>query len=126
MQCIFQAKKHISSGITFPSASAAPVVAAAPPPKATSPSDDLLQLDAAFSSSIPQPTSKAFSPSTNFPPSQPFPGMQSGGMAGGFGPSPWGNAPVSAPSTGEYPHTLSQDFYCIYDIISIFLMHMMQ
>lgn len=103
---LFQAKKQTSGGVILPSAAAAPpraaAAVAAPPPKATSPSDDLLQLDTAFASSIPQPTNTAFSPSTNFPSSQPFPGMQPGGMSGGFGSSPWGNAPVSAPSNGEY------------------------
>ncbi|XP_031554352.1 phosphatidylinositol-binding clathrin assembly protein LAP-like [Actinia tenebrosa] len=107
----FKAKKNISSGVTLPSATfAAPVAAAAAPPKATTPSDDLLQLDASFASSIPQqPTNKAFSPSTHFPPSQPFPGMQPGGMAD-FGPSPWGNAPVSAPSTAFQTSTAPNFF----------------
>lgn len=72
----------------------------APTGKPTSPSDDLLQLDAAFGSSLSQPpASTGFSASTAFPPSQPFPPMQQTAPVG-FSASPWG-PPVSAPNAGR-------------------------
>lgn len=73
---------------------------AAPAAKPTSPSNDLLQLDTAFASSIHQPTSTSgFSPSAGFPPSQTFPPMHQTAPVG-FAPSPWG-PPASAPNAGE-------------------------
>ena len=70
--------------------------------KPISPSDDLLQLDAAFGAPLPQQpsASTAFSSSPAFPPSQPFPPMQQTAPVG-FSPSPWGPA-VSSPSSGNF------------------------
>ncbi len=62
-----------------------------------SPSDDLLQLHAAFSVPLQQPSTAAFSQSPSFPPSQAFPAAQ------GFGQAPpqagaWGGP---AATTGK-------------------------
>ena len=73
-----------------------------------SPSNDLLQLNAAFAAAPSLPSSAAFSPSHPFPPSQGFPAAQGfgpGSASNGFGASqagPWGaQAQVQAPSSGK-------------------------
>ena len=68
------------------------------PAPTSSPSDDLLQLNAAFS--VQQSSSTAFSQSPAFPPSQSFPAAQ------GFGQSPavsngFGGAPQAGPWGGS-------------------------
>lgn len=72
-----------------------------------SPSNDLLQLNAAFAAAPSLPSSAAFSPSHPFPPSQGFPAAQGfgpGSASNGFGApqaGPWGaQAQVQAPSSG--------------------------
>lgn len=70
-----------------------------PAPKG-SPSDDLLQLHAAFSVPPQQSSSASFSQSPSFPPSQAFPAAQGFGQAPPQA-GPWG-APAATTGNGPY------------------------
>ena len=68
-------------------------------PKSAAPSDDLLQLNAAFAPPLQQQTTNTtFSASSAFPPSQAFGATQP--APSGFGPSPPG--PWGGPSGGLF------------------------
>lgn len=71
-----------------------PEVPKAPP--SSSPSSDLLELNAAFSAPPRQPSPTAFSQVPAFPPSQAFPAAQ------GFGQGPAPNGFGSAPQAGPW------------------------
>ena len=64
-----------------------------PAPQAT-PSDDLLQLHAAFSAPVQQSSSAVFSQTPSFPPSQAFPAAQ------GFGQAPPQAGPWDSSTSG--------------------------
>ena len=66
------------------------------PAPTSSPSDDLLQLNSAFSVPLQQSSSTAFSQSPAFPPSQAFPAAQ------GFGQGPVPNGFSAAPQAGAW------------------------
>ncbi|KAL9969272.1 hypothetical protein ACROYT_G021468 [Oculina patagonica] len=83
-----------------------------------SPSDDLLQLHAAFSVPLQQPSTAAFSQSPSFPPSQAFPAAQ------GFGQAPpqagaWGGPAAttgfsSSTSTNPFDTQVHDDFAAVF------------
>lgn len=81
----------------------------APP---SSSSDDLLQLNAAFSVPLQQPSSTAFSQSSNFPPSQAFPAAQ------GFGPGPTSNGFGVAPQTGPWSGPAATSGTCAFKVVA--------
>ena len=85
--------------------------AAPEPAPASSSSDDLLQLNAAFSVPLQQSSSGAFSQSPAFPPSQAFPAAQGFGQGPAPQAGPWGG-PAATSGNHDYVHSMQGTGTC--------------